>query len=78
ACLEGFGTVPGLLDLVEALGFDPDDSPGSAVAACELALEALVADRRLSRSEGGRYGRAKRQAPAGGPGGAGPQGPLQL
>ena len=67
ACLEGFRRVPGLLDAVEALELARPDSPGHTVAACELVLEALVAERRISRSEGGGYGRAPRR-PGAGPG----------
>ena len=41
---------------------------GTAAAACELILEALVADRRISRMDNGRYTRApRRQGPGGGP-----------
>ncbi|HEU5173454.1 MAG TPA: magnesium chelatase [Gemmatimonadaceae bacterium] len=58
AALEGFRTVPGLVELVQQVGLaEPDDVPG-LVAACELVLEALVARRLISRSEGGEYGRA--------------------
>ncbi len=57
ACVLGFEQVSGLLELVDATGLAPADaSPGVRAAACELVLEALVAERRLSRSEGGRYG----------------------
>ena len=69
ACLEGFQAVPGLLSAVEALGLAHGASPGHIVAGCELVLEALVAERRISRSEGGRYTRApRRQGPSPGPG----------
>ena len=58
AALEGFRTVPGLVELVQQVGLaEPGDVPGM-VAACELVLEALVARRLISRSEGGEYGRA--------------------
>lgn len=53
-----FATVPGLLDVVELVGLAPRDDAPVTVAACELVLEALVARRRLSRSEAGRYQRA--------------------
>jgi len=36
----------------------PDDDAAQSVAGCELVLEALVARRRVSRSDGGRYTRA--------------------
>jgi len=57
ACVMGFEQVPGLLELVDGTGLAPAEaSDGVRAAACELVLEALVAERRLSRSEGGRYG----------------------
>jgi magnesium chelatase subunit I len=53
-----FATVPGLCEAVELVGLaDPTDK-AATVAACELVLEALVARRRISRSEAGRYQRA--------------------
>ncbi len=64
ASLEGFQTVPGLLDAVDRVGWRKADSPGWTVAACEMVLEALVAERRISRSEGGNYGRAPRRGPS--------------
>ena len=67
AAVEGFGTVPGLLDAVREIGLGKHGSPGHTAAACELVLEALVAQKRLSRTEGGGYGRAPRQRPKGGP-----------
>ncbi len=70
ACLEGFATVPGLLDAARFTRLlDDDASPETTVAACELILEALVAERRVSRSETGRVGRAPRRQRPGGPGG---------
>src|SRR5690606_27595629 len=69
ACLEGFRAVPGLLGVIETLGLAHGASPGHIVAGCELVLEALVAERRISRSEAGRYTRApRRQGPPHGPG----------
>ena len=69
ACVQGFEQVPGLLDLVSAVGLAGKSSPaGSRAAACELVLEALVAGCRISRSDGG-YERARHQSPTGkGPG----------
>jgi magnesium chelatase subunit I len=69
ACVQGFEQVPGLLDLVSAVGLAPkNSSTGMRAAACELVLEALVAARRISRSEGG-YEKAQHQSPMGkGPG----------
>jgi magnesium chelatase subunit I len=63
ACLDGFGTVPGLLAAVRRIALAPPESPGQTVAAAELVLEALVAERRISRSDSGRYGRAPRRPP---------------
>jgi magnesium chelatase subunit I len=67
ASLAGFRTVPGLVDAVTAMGLARSDSPGHTVAACELLLEALVADKRISRSESGSYARAPRRRPPDGP-----------
>ena len=59
ACVTGFGQVPGLLDLADLLGLAPEDSSdGLKAAACELILEALVAERKISRTRGGGYRRA--------------------
>jgi magnesium chelatase subunit I len=38
AAVEGFGTVPGLLEAVGEIGLGRRDSPGHTVAACELVL----------------------------------------
>ena len=66
ALLEGFGAVPELMEVVESLEVDAA-SPGARAAACELVLEALVAEKRLTRSDAGRYTRGRRrQPPAGG------------
>lgn len=68
ACVKGFSMVPGLLDLVVDTGIAaPSDGDGFRAAACELVLEALVAERRLSRSEAGHYGRPRveRRSPKG-------------
>ncbi len=58
---QGFDLVPGLVDTVTALGLAPRDDAALVSVACELLLEALVARRRISRSEQGRYGRAERE-----------------
>ena len=59
ACVTGFGQVPGLLEFAVVLGLAPDGaSDGLRAAACELILEGLVADRRISRTRGGGYTRA--------------------
>ena len=66
AVVEGFRTVPGLLDLVDLTGLaDRGDFPVCA-AACELILESLVARRKISRSDAGLYARSndeKRRRP---------------
>ena len=67
--LQGFQSVPGLVDVVRELALGREDSAGHTVAGCELILEALVAERRISRSDAGRYGRAMRRTPPGGAGG---------
>ncbi|MBC7894837.1 MAG: magnesium chelatase [Cytophagaceae bacterium] len=58
ALQKAFGTVPGLLDLVRLVGLATEGDIPVEVAACELLLEALVARRKLSRSDGGEYMRA--------------------
>lgn len=64
ACVKGFGTVPGLLGLVESVGLAAKSaSDGTRAAACELVLEALVAQRRISRSSSGGYTRSLHQNP---------------
>jgi magnesium chelatase subunit I len=59
---QGFDTVPGLVDTVVALGLAPRGDDAMVVVACELVLEALVARRKISRSDEGRYGRAERES----------------
>ncbi len=64
ACLDIFGTVPGLLSLVTTVGLASAKEPNVAVAACELVLEALVAHRRITRNEElGYAGRPPRHPP---------------
>jgi magnesium chelatase subunit I len=58
AVLKGFDIVPDLLTVVRRVGLSTDDDPATSVAACELVLEALVARKKISRSDGGTYGRA--------------------
>jgi len=54
ACVEAFRVVPELLELVEWVGLAPSSASwGLRTAACELVLEALVAEHRISRSEAG-------------------------
>jgi magnesium chelatase subunit I len=65
ACVQGFETVPGLLELVEMVGLAPQsEGDGVRAAACELVLEALVAQKRISRNPGG-YSRARHEGPSG-------------
>src|SRR5438309_5105165 len=59
ACLKGFSVVPGLLELVEQVGLAGKKDPLTMVAACELVLEGLVAEKRISRSEELGYTRAR-------------------
>lgn len=56
AVLQGLSAIPSLMDVVDALDVDAAE-PGVRGAAGELVLEALVAERRVSRSDGGRFGR---------------------
>jgi magnesium chelatase subunit I len=58
AVLKGFDVVPDLLSVVRRVGLAAEDDPAASVAACELVLEALVARKKISRSDGGIYGRA--------------------
>ena len=56
ACVEGFRQVPGLLEATEALKLVPEESgDGVRAAACELVLEGLVSDSRISRTRAGAY-----------------------
>ena len=59
---QGFETVPGLVDMVIAVGLAPRNDPALITIGCELVLEALVARRKISRSDAGRYGRAERES----------------
>jgi magnesium chelatase subunit I len=80
ACVMGFETVPGLLGLVEHVGLAPSaSSNGFRAAACELVLEALVAQKRISRNTGG-YARAPHRGPDPGQGyqGFDPMGGLSI
>jgi magnesium chelatase subunit I len=58
ASVKGFATVPGLLDVVHEAGLARKGDDAFATAASELVLEALVARKKISRSDGGQYGRA--------------------
>jgi magnesium chelatase subunit I len=70
ACVQAFGTVPGLLGAVRAGQLAGDDDPGGLVAGCELLLEGLAGRRRISRTAESGYARARpeRRGPPGGGG----------
>jgi magnesium chelatase subunit I len=70
-CLKGFCVVPGLVDIVAEFGLASSQDPARQVAACELVLEGLAAQKRISRSEELGYTRAKpeRRDPGYGKGG---------
>jgi magnesium chelatase subunit I len=59
AMVTAFGVVPGLVDLVHHVGLAAPEDAAQTVSGCELVLEALVARRKISRSDGGMYGRAE-------------------
>ena len=58
-CLQGFSVVSGLLEVAEAGGLAQRNDPPTMVAACELILEGLAAEKRISRSEELGYTRAR-------------------
>ena len=66
ACVKGFETVPGLMSVVESAELVDSDShaPGARAAACELVLEALVAENRISRTHSGGYRRTRHEGPS--------------
>jgi len=68
--MRGFTAVPGLLDVVQQTGLAGQNDPARLVAASELVLEGLVAQKRISRSDSLGYARAKpeRRGPPGGGG----------
>ncbi len=70
-CLKGFSVVPGLVELIAEFGLAARKDAPRAVAACELVLEGLAAQKRISRSEELGYTRAKpeRREPGYGKGG---------
>jgi magnesium chelatase subunit I len=66
AVVEGFGSVPGLMQVVNTAGLSPMDDLPVVAAGCELVLESLVARKKIARSDAGTYGRAveeKRRRP---------------
>jgi magnesium chelatase subunit I len=58
AIYQALDTVPGLLRIVHDTGLAAEEDYPQAVSAAELVLEALVARKRISRSDAGEYGRA--------------------
>ncbi len=72
-CLKGFGVVPGLISAAVAGGLATREDGPVLVAACELILEGLAAQKRISRSEELGYSRARpeRREPGHGKGGMG-------
>jgi magnesium chelatase subunit I len=59
---QGFETVPGLVDMVTAVGLAKRGDTAFVAVACELVLEALVARRKISRNDQGKYSRAERES----------------
>ena len=56
ACVTGFSQIPGLLELAERTMLAPEGShDGLKAAACELILEGLACDGRISRTRSGAY-----------------------
>ena len=76
ALLRGLGVVPGLLDLVQHAGLAPRKDPGTLVAACELVLEGLAAQKRIARNEEAGYSRARPERPGPNYPKSGPGGPF--
>ena len=65
-CVQGFEIVPGLLELVQSVGLAPKSaSDGWKAGACELVLEALAADRKITRTVGGSFAKARHESPPG-------------
>jgi magnesium chelatase subunit I len=58
-CFKGFSVVPTLVDTAADFGLSPRDDTPRMVAACELILEGLAAQKRISRSEELGYTRSK-------------------
>ena len=56
--LKALDVIPDLVGVVDRVGLAQSGDAPAAVAACELVLEALVARKKISRSDGGQYGRA--------------------
>jgi magnesium chelatase subunit I len=58
-CFKGFSVVPTLVDTAAEFGLSPREDTPRMVAACELILEGLAAQKRISRSEELGYTRSK-------------------
>ena len=56
---SAFEMVPGLTGVVVEYALAPSTDDAMVTGACELVLEALVARRKISRSDQGQYGRAR-------------------
>jgi magnesium chelatase subunit I len=63
ATVKGFAVVPGLIDLIHELGLAQRSDDPTSVAACELVLEGLSAQKRISRSEELGYARLRPERP---------------
>jgi magnesium chelatase subunit I len=59
ACLKGFSVVPGLVETAHRLKLGSAGDAGTTVAGCELILEGLAAQKRISRSDELGYSRAR-------------------
>ena len=59
AMVEGFQRIPGLLNVVYDSGLGESGNASVVAAASELVLEALVARKKISRSNAGQYSRAQ-------------------
>ncbi|MEO8226859.1 MAG: magnesium chelatase [Gemmatimonadota bacterium] len=58
-CLRGFSVVPGLVETAIRLRLGASGDAAATVAGCEVVLEGLAAQKRISRSEELGYSRAK-------------------
>jgi magnesium chelatase subunit I len=58
-CFKGFSVVPSLVETAAEFGLSPRDDTPRMVAACELILEGLAAQKRISRTEELGYTRSK-------------------
>ncbi|MBA3344050.1 MAG: magnesium chelatase [Gemmatimonadales bacterium] len=65
-CHQGFSVVPTLVETVADCGLSPKSDIPCTVAGCELILEGLAAQKRISRSEELGYTRAKPERREGG------------